>query len=80
MTAEQLQLETIKEAFYRTLSGQGEMWFSYFDDTEVARRSRVHYNWNEFLEHVQNVREGKPFDPPKKGWLKGPSGRGCVSP
>ena len=65
-----MDIATIKEAFYRTFSGSGELWFSYFYDNEADRRGCVDCEWEDFLEHVQDVKDGKPFDPPEKKHLE----------
>ena len=59
-----IALDTIKEAFYRTFSGEGEMFFSYFMEDEAKRRTDVDPYWLKFLEHVNGILDGKTYVPP----------------
>jgi hypothetical protein len=63
-----LPLDVVKEAFYRTFSGAGELWFEYLGNEET-RRLYVNSDWRSFLEHVEKVLRGEPFDPPDKEYL-----------
>ena len=56
--------EIIKEAFYRTFSGIGEMFFSYFEEDEATRRADVDPCWLDFLQHINGILEGKTYIPP----------------
>ena len=47
--------DVIKEAFYRTLSGQGEFWFPYRDLDENKQREYVDSAWAEFEQNFVAV-------------------------
>uniref|UniRef100_A0A6H1ZJC4 Uncharacterized protein n=1 Tax=viral metagenome TaxID=1070528 RepID=A0A6H1ZJC4_9ZZZZ len=52
-------LKQVKEAFWKTFKGAGELWFSYFDRTpeEVeGMEEDVNAEWKDFLENLQGVR------------------------
>ena len=68
--SEPIPFEVAKEAFYRTFSGAGELWFSYFYETEAERRECVDGTWETFIECVADVKGGKPFDPPDGEYLR----------
>lgn len=51
-----IDIEIVKEAFYCTFSGQGELWFPYKDKDESQRREYVDTYWDDFLECIQEAR------------------------
>jgi hypothetical protein len=62
-----IDMATVKEAFFRTFSGAGELWFDYFEQDEAARRLTVVDDWETFLEHVADVKNGVPHQRPRTG-------------
>ena len=44
-----------KEAFYRTFSGAGELFFCRYYLSEEERREYVHEEWNTFSRHYKDV-------------------------
>lgn len=57
--------EQIKKAFWATFHKAGDLWFNYLGDDESNEKS-TKYQWDEFLEELQNEQSDKNNDS-KKG-------------
>ena len=65
--SQSMNMAVVKEAFYRTFSGAGELWFDYFEQDEAERRLSVNEFWLELLENVADVINGRPHQRPRTG-------------
>jgi len=46
-------LEQVKEAFWKTFKGAGELWFSYSEDDPEEMEEDVEAEWRDFLENLE---------------------------
>jgi len=46
-------LEQVKEAFWKTFRGAGELWFSYSEDAPEGMEEDVEAKWRDFLENLE---------------------------
>ena len=46
-------LEQVKEAFWKTFRGAGELWFSYSEDDPEGMEEDVEAKWRDFLENLE---------------------------
>jgi hypothetical protein len=50
-------LEEVKEAFWKTFKGAGELWFSY---VVTEADESVDYRWQEFLKNLKKDKKDEP--------------------